>query len=88
MSYVAADAGRRLTIAGELLANENADDATGYSCEVSCIDWYGNSRPIFTDGRVFGLSGVELIEGRVEGGRIREVQRLNIAASTPPPARR
>ncbi|HEV7658989.1 MAG TPA: beta-propeller domain-containing protein [Allosphingosinicella sp.] len=60
------------------------DGVPGYQCEVSCIDWYGNSRPIFTDGRIFALSGTELIEGRVERGRIREVQRLNIALSRPP----
>jgi hypothetical protein len=60
------------------------DGVPGYQCEVSCIDWYGNSRPIFTDGRVFALSGTELIEGRVEHGQIREVQRLNIALSPPP----
>jgi beta propeller domain-containing protein len=60
------------------------DGVPGYECEVSCIDWYGNSRPIFTDGRIFALSGTELIEGRVERGRIREVQRLNIALSRPP----
>ena len=47
---------------------------------MSCIDWYGNSRPIFTDGRVFGLTGTELIEGRIFGGEIHEVQRLNIAS--------
>ena len=55
------------------------DGIPGYSCEVSCIDWYGNSRPIFTDGRVFALTGTELIEGRIVEGEIREVQRLNIA---------
>jgi hypothetical protein len=45
----------------------------------------GNSRPIFTDGRIFGLSGAELIEGRVENGRIREVRRLNFALTPVPP---
>ena len=55
------------------------DSIPGYSCEVSCTDWYGNSRPIFTDGRIFALLGTELIEGRLTDGRIREVQRLNIA---------
>jgi hypothetical protein len=64
---------------------EEGDGIPGYRCEVSCIDWYGNSRPIFTDGRIFGLSGTELIEGRVALGGIREVQRLNIALSRPPP---
>ena len=63
---------------------EGSGGVAGYSCEVSCIDWYGNSRPIFTDGRVFGLTGTELIEGRIWGGEIHEVQRLNIALSAPP----
>ncbi len=74
--------------AGELLRSfdysEDGDDedgVAGYSCEVSCIDWYGNSRPIFTDGRIFALTGAELIEGRLRDGRIGEVQRLNIALS-------
>ncbi len=66
----------------------DADGVPGYQCEVSCVDWYGNSRPIFTDGRIFALSGTELIEGRVERGRISEVQRLNIALTPPPLARR
>jgi hypothetical protein len=51
---------------------------------VSCVDWYGNSRPIFTDGRVFGLSGTELVEGRVGAGGIAELRRLDLSA---PPAR-
>ena len=51
----------------------------GYVCEVSCVDWYGNTRPIFTEGRVFALTGAELIEGKVEGGAIREVRRLLVA---------
>jgi hypothetical protein len=59
------------------------DQVPGYSCEVSCVDWYGNSRPIFTDGRIFGLSGTELIEGRLENGRIAEVQRLDFARARP-----
>jgi len=63
---------------------EDRDGVPGYQCEVSCIDWYGNSRPIFTDGRIFALSGTELIEGGVERGRMSEVQRLNIALSQPP----
>lgn len=70
----------------EQTREEDEDGVPGYRCEVSCTDWYGNSRPIFTGGRIFGLSGTELIEGRVAGGRIREVQRLNIALS-PVPAR-
>src|SRR6185436_11297978 len=34
-------------------------------CEVSCADWYGNSRPIFDRGRVFALMGYELVEGKL-----------------------
>jgi hypothetical protein len=91
VSFLAADATGRLAPLGELVAHANgphADDPDDgidddgvwddYQCEVSCIDWYGNSRPVFTDGRIFGLAGGELIEGRVDGGRIREVRRLNM----------
>jgi hypothetical protein len=59
------------------------DIVPGYSCEVSCVDWYGNSRPIFTEGRIFGLSATELIEGRLENGRVIEVQRLDFARAPP-----
>ncbi|HEX9933093.1 MAG TPA: beta-propeller domain-containing protein [Allosphingosinicella sp.] len=60
------------------------DNVPGYSCEVSCVDWYGNSRPIFTGGRIFALSATELIEGRLDGGRIVEVQRLDFARARSP----
>jgi hypothetical protein len=50
---------------------ETPDD----QCVVSCVDWYGNARPIFYRGRVFALLGYELVEGRIEGGAIREVGR-------------
>jgi len=55
------------------------DGLPDYECEVSCIDWYGNSRPIFTDDRIYALSGVELIEGRVANDRIFEVRRFDYA---------
>lgn len=37
------------------------DDA----CQASCVDWYGNVRPILIGDRVYALMGYELIEGRV-----------------------
>ena len=37
-----------------------------------------------TDGRIFALSGSELIEGRIAEPGILEVQRLNIALTPPP----
>ncbi len=46
-------------------------------CRVSCVDWYGQARPIFLRGRVFALMGYELVEGRLEDGRIREIGRLD-----------
>ncbi|MFO1219976.1 MAG: beta-propeller domain-containing protein [Burkholderiaceae bacterium] len=38
------------------------DDA----CKASCVDWYGNARPVFLGERVFALMGYELVEGRIE----------------------
>jgi len=35
-------------------------------CKASCVDWYGNARPIFLGERVFALLGYELVEGRLE----------------------
>lgn len=48
-------------------------------CRASCVDWYGNARPLFLRGRVFALMGYELVEGSVDGGRIREVRRVSFA---------
>lgn len=31
-------------------------------CETSCVDWYGNTRPIFIGDRAFALMGSELTE--------------------------
>lgn len=50
----------------------------GYKCEVSCVDWYGNSRPIFIGDRIFALAGFEFIEGEVANGAIREIGRIDI----------
>ncbi len=48
-------------------------------CRASCVDWYGNSRPLFTGGRVFALMGYELVEGRVQGDRLVETRRASYA---------
>ncbi len=47
-------------------------------CIVSCVDWYGNARPIFYRGRVFALLGYELVEGEVGGGKIAEKRRTDM----------
>lgn len=62
---------------GELAAQpERAKDD---GCRASCVDWYGNARPLFVRGRVIALLGYELVEGRMEYGRIHEVRRVNYA---------
>lgn len=71
---------RAFTPAGELGAQVRGVVDDG--CVASCVDWYGNARPIFMRGRIFALLGYELVEGSFEGGRIREIGRLNYA---PPP---
>ena len=89
LSFLTVDRAGRLRRAGELerrfdYGGDDDDEGgiPGYKCEVSCVDWYGNSRPIFTDGRVFALTGTEMIEGKLYGGQIEEVQRLNIARAS------
>ncbi|MDQ0462375.1 hypothetical protein QO010_000123 [Caulobacter ginsengisoli] len=68
---------RRLSGLGELAAGDT--DIRDDSCVASCVDWYGNARPIFWKGRVFALMGYELVEGRVAGGRVSEVGRVSYA---------
>jgi len=52
-------------------------------CRASCVDWYGNARPIFIGERVFALLGYELVEGQLSGGwrgeRIDERRRISFA---------
>jgi hypothetical protein len=75
----------RLRELGELAAGDPsaADDA----CRVSCVDWYGNARPIFLRGRIFALLGYELVEGREDDGRIRELRRVSFAPTAAQAAR-
>lgn len=66
--------GQRFDPIGQLVS----DGATAAEkCEDSCVDWYGNSRPLFVRGRTFALLGSELVEAREEAGRLREVRRVN-----------
>ena len=80
VSFLTLTPGGQLAAAGELLVGKGEADAA-YECEVSCIDWYGNSRPIFTGGRIFALMGTEIVEGRLEAGHIRELRRLDLTAT-------
>jgi hypothetical protein len=62
---------------GELAAV--ADGSGDDGCRVSCVDWYGNARPLFLRGRIFALLGYEIVEGRLDGGAIRESRRVSYA---------
>jgi hypothetical protein len=48
-------------------------------CQASCVDWYGNARPLFLRGRVFALLGYELVEGSLDAGHMQELRRINYA---------
>ncbi|WP_394832419.1 beta-propeller domain-containing protein [Pendulispora rubella] len=61
------------------LESGSAGSGRDDGCKASCVDWYGNARPIFLRGRVFALLGYEIVEGRQDEGRIREVRRTNFA---------
>jgi hypothetical protein len=67
----------RLTEMGDLAAKSegSADDG----CRASCVDWYGNARPLFVRGRVFALLGYEIVEGNLADNRIRETRRISFA---------
>ena len=66
---------------GELAAlTPPVNNADG--CRASCVDWYGNARPLFIGDRVFALLGYELVEGRVRPGYIEEAQRVDFGPQT------
>jgi hypothetical protein len=62
---------------GEL--GSQPENAVDDRCRASCVDWYGNARPLFLRGRVFALLGYEIVEGRLDDGRMHEVRRVNYA---------
>jgi hypothetical protein len=56
-------------------------------CRASCVDWYGNARPIFIGNRVFALMGYELVEGGVAKAKLFERGRLDFAPHGAEPVR-
>lgn len=67
-------AARDLSLAGTLDARPGQRDD---HCLASCVDWYGNARPVFFGGRIFALMGYELVEGRWLDGAVREKGRID-----------
>lgn len=61
------------------LGAQPGDAERNDGCRASCVDWYGNSRPLFVRGRVFALMGYELVEGRVGEKSITEMRRVSFA---------
>lgn len=79
LSFLAANKLLGLSNLGTLKASE-ANEHDTYECEVSCVDWYGNFRPIFTSGRIFALSGTKMIEGQIIDGIISEKRSVDMTA--------
>jgi len=72
----------KLADLGAIKGTPKADVQThdSYKCEVSCIDWYGNSRPIFTDNRIFALMATGLVEVGIRDSKVIEQQRIDLTA--------
>ena len=64
-------------LVGELEAQ--SEKAIDDQCRASCVDWYGNARPLFLRDRVFALLGYELVEGMLDQGRMTELRRITYA---------
>jgi hypothetical protein len=62
---------------GELAAQSERTKEDG--CRASCVDWYGNARPLFVRGRYLALLGYELVEGTLDDGQMQELRRVSYA---------
>ena len=66
---------------GALQARQSTRQDDG--CKASCVDWYGNARPLFLGERVLALMGYEIVEGSLSGQardeRISERRRLDFS---------
>jgi hypothetical protein len=69
--------GLRLRELGEL--RPQPEKAKDDGCRASCVDWYGNARPLFLRGRILALLGYEIVEGRLDGDRLAERRRVSFA---------
>lgn len=48
-------------------------------CQLSCYDWYGNARVFFVGERIFALSADQLVELRLLGERLQEIERIRLS---------
>jgi hypothetical protein len=58
---------------GQLASLDTPAETDG--CKASCVDWYGNARPLFVGDRVFALLGYELVEGTAGPRSVEERRR-------------
>jgi hypothetical protein len=68
----------KFRLLGDLAARH--EHITDDGCKASCVDWYGNSRPLFLRGRVLALLGYEIVEGSISQDHITEARRLSYVA--------
>ena len=90
LSFLSFSAEGLLADAGQIIATpeDAVKTGVGYECVVSCIDWYGNARPIFLAGRVYGLMATELVEADVVDGEVTERRRVDLTGTIEEVARR
>jgi hypothetical protein len=70
----------RLTELGAL--DSRPETGANDGCRASCVDWYGNSRPLFLGNRVFALMGYEIVEGAIAGNALAETRRITFSPVT------
>jgi hypothetical protein len=71
----------RLKEIGDLASRAKGSANDG--CRASCVDWYGNARPLFLRGRIIALLGYEIVEGTLTDGEVKEKRRVNYAPHHP-----
>lgn len=75
VEFINVSEGKDFSDLGNLAAEDrNFND----SCTTSCVDWYGNTRPIFLQDRIFALIGYELVEGELNSNSVREIDRITL----------
>ncbi len=84
MTYFGLTPDLNLQLLGELVGRGTEED----DCEVSCTDFYGDSRPFYISDRIYALLGYELIEGYLSGVTLHESARADALSLLPRAASR
>lgn len=81
MTYLGLTPDLEFQMLGSLVGHGTEED----DCQMSCSDWYGDSRPFFIGDRLFALLGYELIEGYLSGVTLHESARVDGLSLLPHP---